>query len=108
MKIFNNDKIWLLALMLVSIVSCRSKADEKAVEAFFNQQLITWNKNLTSVIISDVLTPPVCSRAYAYSNIAAYEALRAAHPGHFSYDGKLNGLKNIPQPAGDKKSYLFS
>ena len=38
--------------------------------------LINNEDQLTQIIIYDVFTPPVASRIYVYSSIAAYEAIR--------------------------------
>src|ERR1022692_254241 len=58
---------------------------------------------LNYVIIYDIFTPPVASRVFAYSNLAAYEVL-ANEGRHFaSLEGKVTGLKNIPHPAADAK-----
>lgn len=95
--------IYFIALALAGCVGKR----QSSAEAFFGEQLIQWNQLLTRVIITDVLTPPVCSRAYAYTNIAAYEALRPGYPGQPSYAGKLNDLENVPAPEGDLSKYYF-
>jgi hypothetical protein len=58
---------------------------------------------LTQVIIYDVFTPPVASRIYAYTSLAAYEAIRHASPGEESIAEKLNGFGKMPQPEKDKK-----
>ncbi len=54
--------------------------------------------DLTGVIVYDIMSPPQASRVYAYSSIAAYEALRPGHPGYRSLAGQLNGLGPIPGP----------
>ncbi len=77
---------------------CKREADSNTINAFCAKQLPEWNSKLTQVIISDIFTPPVCSRIYAYTNIAAYEALRQGYKNYPSYAGKLNGLETLPQP----------
>lgn len=58
---------------------------------------------LNYVIIYDIFTPPVASRVFAYSNLAAYEVL-ANEGKHFaSLEGKVTGLNNIPHPAAKAK-----
>ena len=51
---------------------------------------------LTAVMVHDIFSPPLASRVYAYSNIAAYEILsqKKEYP-HSSYAGVLNGFKGI-------------
>lgn len=67
-----------------------------------------YNRMLTQVIISDVFTPPVCSRIYAYTNIAAYEAIRQGYLQYPSYAGRLHDLKKIPEPGNEAISYPVS
>jgi len=57
---------------------------------------------LTQVIIYDVFTPPVASRIYVYSSIAAYEAIRFSNKDYPSIAGKLKGFGEMPQPEKDK------
>ena len=62
---------------------------------------------LTEVIIYDVFTPPVASRIYAYTSLAAYEAIRFSKPGNESLVAKMRGFGKMPLP--DKnKSYDFT
>ena len=65
-----------------------------------------WNSKLTEVIIEDIFTPPVASRIYAYSNIAAYEAIQAGNPSYVSLVGQLNGLEILPTPKHPESTYF--
>src|SRR6476646_7283502 len=89
-------------ISLLFFSACKQKADPEALNRFCQNQLPQWNTKLTQVIISDIFTPAVCSRIYAYSNIAAYEALRPQYKDYTSYAGKLNGLQPLPQPKPGK------
>ena len=84
-------------------LGCRQKPNTEALNKLFENPLPDWNNKLTQVIISDIFTPPVCSRIYAYTNIAAYEALRPAYKNYPSYAGKLNGLQPLPLPVQGKE-----
>lgn len=55
-------------------------------------------RQLSGVIVYDIFSPPQASRAYAYASIAAYEALRPAHPEYKTLAGQLNGLTAVPAP----------
>lgn len=92
----------LLILLLSSVIfffsACKKKGEPEALNRFCENQLPEWNSKLTQVIVSDIFTPAVCSRIYAYANIAAYEALRPQYKNYYSYAGKLNGLQYVPQP----------
>ncbi|MPR34566.1 vanadium-dependent haloperoxidase [Salmonirosea aquatica] len=63
-------------------------------------------EQLTDVVIHDIFKPPVASRIYAYSNLAAYEALVPGHPEYRSLSGQLNGFEPTPQPEPGKE-YCF-
>ena len=63
-------------------------------------------KKLTDVIIHDIFSPPVAARIYAYTSVAAYEALVPAYPNRRSLINQLNGLTAVAVPDGDK-TYHF-
>ena len=65
--------------------------------------IINNEDQLTQIIIYDVFTPPVASRIYVYSSIAAYEAIRYAEKGAPSIAAKLNGFDKMPEPDASKK-----
>jgi hypothetical protein len=56
-------------------------------------------RQVTGVIVYDIFSPPQASRVYAYASVAAYEALRPAHPEYRTLAGQLNGLGPVPTPA---------
>jgi len=91
--------------LLLFVFGCKQKATQSEIDAFCKNQLPEWNKKLTYVIITDIFSPPVCSRIYAYPNIAAYEALLPEHKTYASYAGKLKGLEALPAPDSSKKYY---
>src|ERR687897_3869445 len=43
-------------------------------------------------------SPPVASRAFAYTGIALYEALAPGMPGRVGFAGRLDGLKHMRLP----------
>ena len=100
-------KIAGLLVIVVFVCSCKQKTNHAGIKQFCNNQLPQWNEKLTYVIMTDIFTPPVCSRIYAYTNIAAYEALLPESPGYKSYAGKLTGLQALPQPDNKNKEYCY-
>jgi hypothetical protein len=56
-------------------------------------------KQLTSVIVYDIFSPPQSSRVYSYASIAAYETLRHGHPEYQTLAGQANGLTPVPAPS---------
>jgi hypothetical protein len=100
--------IFIVALTgILLFAGCRNEDDNSSLEKFSGNQLTAWNRELTDIIITDVFPPPVCSRIYAYCNIAAYEALVPLHPEYTSFAGRLNGLKDVPLSANVKDSLYF-
>src|SRR5438094_9504160 len=91
-------KVIIFIFSLVSVSACKQKADPKAIDAFCNNLLPEYNSKLTEVIISDIFTPAVISRIFAYTNIAAYEALKPQYKDYQSYSGRLRDLQPGPQP----------
>jgi hypothetical protein len=53
------------------------------------------NHALIDVVSEDLFPPPVASRIYAYSNIAAYEACQLLNPELHTLAGRLNGLDTL-------------
>ena len=86
---------WLSCALLPS---CGSSDKLTGTEPFSGNSLTMWNKQLTNIIITDVFSPPVSSRIYAYTNIAAYEALVPSDSTKRSFAKRLNGLKPVPAP----------
>jgi hypothetical protein len=99
-------KLTCLLAIIVFVCSCKQKANHADIEQFCKNQLPQWNQKLTYVIMTDIFTPPVCSRIYSYTNIAAYEALLPGNPGYESYAGKLTGLEALPK-ADTNKEYCY-
>lgn len=97
--------IFLTAFMAV-LLGCTPKMDEAKLDAYTKDQLNKWNKKLTDVIISDIFTPPVASRIYAYPHIAAYEALANGNPTYQSLEGQLREFEAVPKPEADKTYYF--
>ena len=90
--------------ILIAGISCRQKA--KAI--LDDAEILHQNQDqLTQVIIYDVFTPPVASRIYVYSSIAAYEAIRFGNKDYHSIAEKLNGFGKMPQPEKGK-DYNFT
>lgn len=72
-------------IAILFLFSC-SKTDE----GLEPNHLVNSNEFLTDVIIQDIFTPPVASRIYAYSNLAAYECLAVFTDSIRTLDETLN------------------
>ena len=68
-------KLFLCLLVFSVLAGCSEK--KKAYSALLtNPNLVHRNVDqLTQVIIHDMFSPPVASRIYAYTSMAAFEAL---------------------------------
>jgi hypothetical protein len=94
----------LSTTLILLMTACIRKEYAKLPDA----EIIHRNQDqLTQVIIYDVFTPPVASRLYVYSALAAYEAIRFGQEGSASIAEKLNGFEKMPQPEKDKE-YNFT
>lgn len=91
-------KLWCLLLgFLLFAHSSESQQNwkEKTEQPAFLHRAL---KELTDVMVHDIYSPPVASRIYAYTSIAAYEAAVAGSVYHQSFAGQLHGLTPLPQP----------
>jgi len=101
-KFSEKSSLFLLAL-LFCLSSCREDVDPNyPALASEPDHLHTSLKQLTDVIVHDIFSPPVASRIYAYSCIAAYEPLIHDNPKYQSLAGQLKGLEAFPQPEAGK------
>jgi hypothetical protein len=96
-------KKYFISAALVLVIGMTACKQEKLVPLDKVDLIINNEDQLTQIIIYDVFTPPVASRIYVYSSIAAYEAIRHAQKGAPSIAAKLNGFDKMPEPDASKK-----
>ena len=72
---------------------------DAAQPAFLHRSL----QKITDVIVHDIFSPPVASRIYAYSTVAAYEAMVPGNPEYQTLAGQLTDLQPVPQPEAGKE-----
>ena len=84
-------------LIVIILLLCQhfSNAQDKAWQTDA-APLHRAQKALTDVIIHDIFSPPVASRIYAYTNIAAYEVLVKQNKEYHSFYRQLNAFPEIP------------
>ncbi|MDO9552014.1 vanadium-dependent haloperoxidase [Rhodonellum sp.] len=85
-------KTTLILLLLGSLMACQENGDYKEAMKDGAYQISAQTK-LTDVMIHDIFSPPVASRIYAYSSIAAYEVAVLADSSYQSMMGQLNGFE---------------
>jgi hypothetical protein len=95
------NTIIIFTAFLFVFCSCKNNKENKLPET--TDVLHQNEKNLTELIIYDIFTPPVASRIYAYTALAAHEALRHQDEKEASVVSKLKGFPAMPQPEKDKK-----
>lgn len=115
MKLFCLKAFFISALLLLvfAMYACKepsvakdASAEEYNKAAADPAMLHACTQQLTAVIVHDVFKPPVASRIYAYSYLAAYEALRHQSEEHVSLAGKLNQFTAVPAP-DPESAYCF-
>lgn len=93
----------LVAVLTIFFVACQEDVNpnyqEEAADPEFYHRAV---KELTDVIVHDIFSPPVASRIYSYSNVAAYEVMAAGNTEYSSLAGKLAGLQEVPQPVASE------
>ena len=95
-------RIIFFGFITCAILSACSKHESKKIlsdETVLHQNM----KQLTEVIILDMFSPPVSSRIYCYTSLAAYEALKYDKPGHNSITAQLMGFSPMPVPEKNKE-----
>ncbi|MDI9858741.1 MULTISPECIES: vanadium-dependent haloperoxidase [Flectobacillus] len=99
-------RLFLFVLLATAIFSCK-KSNENWQQAAANPEFLRRTQSqLTESIIHDIFAPPVSSRIYMYSALAAYEALAAGNTNYQSMVGQLKGFKKVAKPeAGKEYSY---
>jgi len=85
-------KLLLFFISSFILVSCSSKKSYETV--FANPELYSKTVGaLTDVITYDIFNPPVASRIYAYSNLAAYEVISSKSDKYKSIGVKFKDFK---------------
>ncbi len=102
------NKSLIFLLFLITITACKKNATPDQYNALANNPAFLHDAQtkMTEVIVHDIFSPPVASRIYAYSNLAAYEALIPANPNYISMAGQLKGFGKSPSPEAGKEYCL--
>ncbi len=87
-----------IGFLAIVFVSCSTSKEEYRSKAQDPDHLHRSIKQITDVIVHDIFSPPVASRIYAYTSVAAYEAARHQDSTYATLAGQLNGLETVPQP----------
>ncbi|WP_318310525.1 vanadium-dependent haloperoxidase [Flagellimonas crocea] len=90
------NRISLIAALLLVLTSCQKK--QEPVEVTPEEYHASVDK-VVEIMIHDIFSPPVASRIFAYSNIAAYEIVAKGNEDYKSLAGQVTDLKDIPDPS---------
>lgn len=103
----NRFSTFLILLVSISwLTSCEEVSKDYQQKANNAEFMHAGVRRITDIIRHDIFAPPISSRIYAYSAVAAYEALVPGFPAYQSLAGQLNGLTPGPQPEAGKE-YCF-
>jgi len=99
------NSYFYLSFVFLFFVGCNSNQSKQVLDdsAVLHQNEI----NLTDLIVYDIFSPPVASRIYVYTSLAAHEAIRHQNVEEPSLVSKLRGFAAMPQPDKNKQ-YNFT
>lgn len=101
-------KLFWVVLSVGCLSSCKENTTYKA--SLEDPEIYQASvKQLTDVIVHDIFSPPIASRIYAYSNIAAFEVLAQCNADTLrSLANQVNGFTAPPPPAEEIHARLAS
>lgn len=91
----------ILAILLLAFLpgGC---SEDKPIEISANDYHKSVDR-LTEIMVHDIFSPPVASRIYAYSNLAAYEIIALNNEELNSFSNTLVNYSPIPEPDSSKQ-----
>jgi hypothetical protein len=89
--------------LLMWLPGCKQTSTDYQQKANNPEFMHAGVRRITDIIRHDIFAPPVSARIYAYSAVAAYEALVPGFPAYQSLAGQLNGLTPGPKPEAGKE-----
>ncbi len=107
-KLYNVLRVSILVFLASCIfINCKSYNANYHQEVNNSEFIHASMKKLTDVIVHDIFSPPVASRNYVYTSIAAYEAGRFMDSTYISLAGQIKEMPKIIEPDNDK-TYSYS
>lgn len=99
----------LHAIIVLSVAASCNRANDYQQVIHDPSLYSNLTGQLTEIMTFNIFTPPVASRVYAYSHLAAYEVMVQGDSNYASLDGQLKGFTNIPKPeAGKQIDYPYA
>ena len=85
---------------ILLVISCKKNDKEIVINAGDYHNAVDL---MTSIMVHDIFPPPVASRIYANSNVAAYEVMCQENPKYKSLAGQITDLTPVPMPENKEK-----
>lgn len=95
-----------IVLSVLLVLACNDRPRRVDQSLIQNPELIHKSvKKLTDIIVYDIFSPPVAGRIYAYTSLAAYEAIRFQEPQYPSLAAQMRDFPPMPRPPAEKICY---
>lgn len=85
-----------LYLFICGLILSSCAKEEKPIEVSAENYHQTVDK-ITDIMVHDIFSPPVASRIYAYSNLAAYQIMRQENKDLIDFSSQFEELQPIPK-----------
>lgn len=85
-----------LYLFICGLILSSCAGEEKPIEVSAENYHQTVDK-ITDIMVHDIFSPPVASRIYAYSNLAAYQIMRQENKDLIDFSSQFEELQPIPK-----------
>lgn len=95
-------KLSIVILFALFFTSCKQDQKVSGKIEISTDFLHESMEKVTDIIIHDIFSPPVASRIYAYSSIAAYEVSRQKDSTYLSLASAIPSMEPIPSPDPNK------
>ncbi|MDY8134744.1 vanadium-dependent haloperoxidase [Aquimarina sp. 2201CG5-10] len=92
--------MFLITSLFAVATSCQKETQEIIITSNDYHKAVD---KVTEVMVHDIFSPPVASRIYNYSNIAAYEVIRQEQDNYISLSNQIRDLQSIPIADSKKK-----
>ncbi|WP_339916727.1 phosphatase PAP2 family protein [Yeosuana marina] len=91
--------LFIFSLMVIT-VSCQKQTQEIRITPDDYHKAVD---KMSSIMVHDIFAPPVASRIFAYTNIAAYEVMCKESSEYKTLVGQVTDLTPIPEPNKEDK-----
>jgi len=91
---------FIIFSILFVLMSCQKEKQDIVITANDYHNAVD---EITSIMVHDIFSPPVASRIYSYSNIAAYEVTCQNSEDYKTLSGQITSLKPVPKPNSFEK-----